>query len=302
MTTLSFNRDFDPRHGEAVEIAPGLRRITAPNASPFTFRGTNTYLVGTSELAVVDPGPEDDGHLEAILAACGGRPVSHILVTHTHRDHSPLAARLKERTGALTVGEGPHRPAHPLPPGESNPMDASGDRDFHPDLVAGDADLIETPAGRFRVVATPGHTENHLAFALEGGDVLFSGDHVMAWSTTIVAPPDGSMANYMASLDRLLAAPETTYLPGHGGELRQAHDFVRGLIEHRRGREVAILAAITMGARSTADIVSAVYVGLDPSLFGAARLSVLAHLEDLAARGLVATEGAVRLEGRFEPP
>jgi len=298
---LDFETDFDPRHGEAVEVAPGVARITVRNGGPFTFHGTNSYLVGTKDLAVIDPGPEDDAHFEALLRAIGGRSVSAILVTHTHRDHSPLARRLAEHTGAPMLGEGPHRAARPLKAGGPTPLDSSGDMAFRPDRVLADGDVAEGEGWQLKAVATPGHAANHLAFALEGTGLLFSGDHVMAWSTTVVAPPDGAMADYMASLDRLLERDDRAYLPGHGGPVTNPAAFVRGLRTHRKLRERAILERVVQGDRSIPDIVAAIYRDTDPRLHGAAGLSVLAHLEDLCARGAVTCEGTPAIDAVFRP-
>lgn len=298
---LDFKTDFEPRHGEAIEVAPGVARVTASNGGPFTFHGTNSYVVGTRDLAVIDPGPEDTAHFDALLRAIDGRPVTAILVSHTHRDHSPLARRLAERTGAPMLGEGPHRAARPLNIGETNPLDASADTAFRPDRALADDGVTEGDGWRLRAVATPGHAANHLAFALEGTGILFSADHVMAWSTTIVAPPDGSMADYMASLDRLLERDDRLYLPGHGGPVTNPAAFVRGLRTHRKLRERAILERVAQGDRRIRDIVAAIYRDTDPRLHGAAGLSVLAHLEDLCARGAVLCEGAPAIEGVFRP-
>jgi glyoxylase-like metal-dependent hydrolase (beta-lactamase superfamily II) len=296
---LDFDVSFEPAHGEAVTVAPDVVRITANNPGPFTFHGTNTYLVGRDSLAVIDPGPENDDHYDALLKAINGRPVSHILVSHTHRDHSPLAARLKLATGAVVCAEGPHRPARALRIGEINPLDASADMDFMPDLVLSEGATIAGDGWTLRTVLTPGHAANHAAFALEGSGVLFSADHVMAWSTTIVAPPDGAMSDYMASLERLLERDDRIFLPGHGGPVAKPRAFLRGLRSHRKMRERAIVERIRQGDRSVGDIVKAIYRDTDPRLHGAAGLSVLAHLEDLVAQGSVATEGELSLDGRF---
>ncbi|MBZ9865440.1 MBL fold metallo-hydrolase [Mesorhizobium sp. CA15] len=298
---LEFDTSFDPAYGRAVPVAPDVLRITARNPGPFTFHGTNSYLVGSDTLAVIDPGPEDDAHLETLLKAIGGRPVSHIFVSHTHRDHSPLAARLKERTGAPTLAEGPHRPARPLRIGEVNPLDASADLAFVPDVVLADNALTEGNGWAIRTVLTPGHTANHAVFALEGTGTLFSADHVMAWSTSIVAPPDGAMADYMSSLDKLLARDDRLLLPGHGGPVAAPQSFMRGLKTHRKMRERAILERIRAGDLTIAEMVAAIYRDTDPRLHGAAGLSVLAHLEDLVARGLVTTEGDPAIDGIFSP-
>ena len=299
--TLQFDTAFEPRHGEPVPVAEGVVRVTVNNPGPFTFHGTNSYIVGDRTLAVIDPGPEDEAHFSALTRAIDGRPVSHILVSHTHRDHSPLAARLAAATGAIVAAEGPHRAARPLHIGEINPLDASADTDFMPELRLGQDDMIEGDGWRLRTILTPGHTANHAAFALEGTGILFSADHVMAWATSIVAPPDGAMADYMASLDRLLERDDRLFLPGHGGPVTNPPAFMRGLKTHRKMRERAILDRIHKGDRTIADLVKAIYRDTDPRLFGAAGLSVLAHLEDLVSRGLVVTEAAPALDGAYLP-
>jgi glyoxylase-like metal-dependent hydrolase (beta-lactamase superfamily II) len=298
---LQFNRNFEPRTGDPVEVAPGVRRVTAPNPGPFTFQGTNTFLIGGRELAVLDPGPADPAHIDAVMKAAGDARVAHILVSHAHRDHSPGARLLSERTGAPVLAAGPHRSARPVRPGEELRLDASADLEFEPDLRLADGAIVEGADYRLQAVATPGHTANHLAFVLIGSDLVFSGDHVMGWATTIVAPPDGSMAHYMDSLDRLLARSEDTYAPAHGGTIANAHAYVRGLRSHRKMREAAILEGLRRGDRTIPDIVARVYQGLDARLTGAAALSTLAHLEDLVARALVATDGPPRLDGRYSP-
>ncbi len=297
--SLDFDMNFEPAHGEAVPVASGVLRVTVNNPSPFTFHGTNSYIVGHDTLAVIDPGPEDDAHLDALLQAIGGRPVSHILVTHTHRDHSPLAARLKQLTGGVLAAEGVHRTARAVRGDEQVFLDASADTDFVPDLVLGHGDVIAGEGWRIETVLTPGHAANHAAFALQGTGVLFSGDHVMAWSTSIVAPPDGSMSDYMASIDTLLARDDRLYLPGHGGPLANPPPFLRGLRTHRRMRERAILERLRAGDQTIAEMVAAIYRETDPKLHPAAALSVLAHLEDLVGRGAVATEGDVSLDARY---
>jgi glyoxylase-like metal-dependent hydrolase (beta-lactamase superfamily II) len=296
---IAFDTDFDPRHGEAVPVAPGILRLTAPNASPFTFHGTNSYLLGEDSVVVVDPGPDDDRHLAALLRAIAGRPVEAILLTHTHRDHTALVPRLQQAVRAPVLAEGRHRASRALHEGEINLMDAAGDMALVPDRFLVHGEVLELAGLRIEAVATPGHAANHMAFAI--GDTLLSGDHVMAWSTTIVAPPDGSMADYMASLETLLARDETLYLPGHGGPVTRPQAFLRGLRSHRKMRETAILERLKAGDRSIPDVVAAIYRQTDPRLHGAAALSVLAHLEDLVAKGRVQTGGPVLLGGRFEP-
>lgn len=298
---LEFDTRFDPSYGQGVTVAPDVLRVTAPNPSPFTFHGTNSYVVGRETLAIIDPGPDDDAHLKTLLEVIANRPVSHIFVSHTHRDHSPLAARLKQHTGATVLAEGAHRPARPLRTGEVNPLDASADIDFAPDIALPDDAVIKGDGWAIRTVATPGHTANHAAFALEGTGLLFSADHVMAWSTSIVAPPDGAMADYMKSLDRLIARGDRLLLPGHGGPVTAPRSFMRGLKTHRKMRGRAILERIKGGDRTIQDMVKAIYRDTDPRLHGAAGLSVLAHLEDLVARGLVSTDGDPGIDGIFTP-
>lgn len=299
--SLDFDKRFDPRHGEAVPVDLGILRLTAPNAGPMTFHGTNTYLVGEDRLVVVDPGPDDPQHLAAIASAIAGRPVDAVLVTHTHLDHSALAHRLAREVDAPLVAQGAHRVSRPLLEGEINLLDAASDFAFRPDIVLADDAEIRLGDSVLRGVHTPGHTGNHIAFALEDRGVLFSGDHVMAWATSVVAPPDGSMANYMRSLDRLAARSDRRYLPGHGGPVENPATFVRALRTHRRMRETAILEKVRTGLSTVPDIVAAIYHTTDRRLHGAAGLSVLAHLENLMERQLVLSEGPFGLAGRFVP-
>ncbi len=301
MTSIPFRAEFEPRYGEGVEIAENIHRITAPNHGPFTFHGTNTYIVGGKEVAVIDPGPlEQNDHYETILKSLKGRTVSHILVTHTHMDHSPLARRLADETGAPIYAEGPHRAARELHLGEINALDASGDRDFNPDHIIKHGDIISGNGFAIEAVFTPGHTANHMAFALMDSKFLFSGDHVMAWATSIVAPPDGNMAAYMGSLNTLLDRHETTYFPGHGGRLNKAKEFVRGLRAHRKMRETAVLHRIRKGDTTIPEMVAVIYKETDKRLHGAAALSVFAHIEDLLEKGLVSCEGAPSLASHYK--
>ncbi|MBB3460267.1 MBL fold metallo-hydrolase [Rhizobium sp. BK377] len=300
MSGANFDLFFEPAYGRAVPVAESVQRLTANNPSPFTFRGTNSYIVGGSSVAVIDPGPEDEAHFEALMAALSGRQVTHIFISHTHRDHSPLARRLKETTGALTVGEGPHRPSRPLREGEINLFAESSDTDFVPDIAIGDGETISGDGWALTGVLTPGHTANHAAFALEGSGILFSADHVMAWATTIVAPPDGSMADYMASLDKLIARDDNLLLPGHGGPVKSPAPFVRGLKTHRRLRERSIIERIRAGDGTIPKIVDMIYRDTDKRLHGAAALSVLAHIEDLMERGEVTADGPPSLVAHYQ--
>ncbi|WP_119939071.1 MBL fold metallo-hydrolase [Neorhizobium sp. NCHU2750] len=298
---IDFDTEFQPSYGVPVAIAEGVERLTVNNPSPFTFHGTNTYIVGGSSVAVIDPGPDDQAHFEALMRALDGRTVSHILVSHTHRDHSPLADRLKAATGALTVAEGPHRAARPLHEGEVNPFAESADSAFRPDIAIADGEAIKGDGWSLSAIHTPGHTANHSAFALDGTGIVFSADHVMAWATTIVAPPDGSMADFMASIEKLLAREDRIYFPGHGGPVREPASFLRGLRTHRRMRERAVMERIRAGDRLIPEMVKTIYAKTDPRLHGAAALSVLAHIEDLIEKGRVETDGPPSLAGIYRP-
>lgn len=300
MDSPDFNFEFQPSHGEAVRIHPLVERVTVNNPGPFTFHGTNTYIVGDKSVCVIDPGPEDEAHLMALMKALEGRQVSHIAVSHTHRDHSPLSRRLRELTGAPILGEGPHRAARPLHAGETNPFAESSDMDFEPDRRLRHDETIEGDGWSLTALFTPGHAANHMAFALDGEGIVFSADHVMAWATSVIAPPDGAMADYMASLDMLLARDDTLYLPGHGGPVTEPAAFCRGLKAHRKMRERAVLERIRQGDRTIAEMVKVIYRETDPRLHGAAGLSVLAHIEDLIEKGAIRTDGTVSLGGEYE--
>ncbi|MBA8835603.1 MULTISPECIES: MBL fold metallo-hydrolase [Rhizobium] len=299
MDSPAFDLAFEPAYRQAVPVVSGVERVTVNNPGPFTFFGTNSYIVGSSSVAVIDPGPEDEAHFQALMAALAGRAVTHIFVSHTHRDHSPLARRLQAATGAVTVGQGPHRPARPLRDGEINPFAESSDLSFVPDITLGDGETLSGDGWALSAVLTPGHTANHAAFALAGRDILFSGDHVMAWSTSIVAPPDGSMADYMASLERLIARDDRLLLPGHGGPVTEPSTFLRALKAHRLKREQAVLARVQAGDTGIAEMVKVIYRDTDPKLHGAAALSVLAHIENLMERGEIAADGPPSLAATY---
>jgi glyoxylase-like metal-dependent hydrolase (beta-lactamase superfamily II) len=296
---IPFDRSFDLAPGQVEEVAPGVRRLLANNPSPFTFKGTVSYIVGRGQVAIIDPGPLDETHIAALLDAVRGETVTHVFVTHTHRDHSPAVPAIKAATGALVLAEGPHRAARPLNVGEAPRLDASNDTEFRPDRALADGEVVSGRGFTIEAVATPGHTANHMAFALKEANLLFSGDHVMAWSTPVVAPPDGAMSDYMASLHKLARRSEQIYLPGHGGAVRDAPGFVQHYLKHRQGREMSILHRLAKGEADIPTLVRAIYIGLDPRLIRAAGLSVLAHLEDLVTRRLVATDGQPSIEGRY---
>ncbi len=287
-----------PAPGALERLSPLVRRMVAPNPGPFTFSGTCGYVVGNGRVAVIDPGPDDSAHVAALAHALRGETVDVIAVTHTHRDHSPGARHLKALTGARIVGCARHTPVEDSPSGR---LDASHDLDHVPDQVMADGHSLDLPGATLTAVHTPGHASNHLCFALAQENALFSGDHVMAWSTSIVAPPDGSMRDYMESLDKLRARSEAIFWPGHGGPVREPQRYLRGLVNHRRLREASIVAAIGRGEATVPAIVARIYEGLDPRLNQAAALSVLAHLEDLLARGRVRADGPATMTARYTP-
>lgn len=296
---IPFDKSFALAPDQVQEVGPGVRAIAADNPGPFTFKGTISYIVGRDQVAIIDPGPDDTAHVAALLEAVRGETVTHIFVTHTHRDHSPAAAKIKTATGATVLAQGPHRLARPLHTAELRRLDASADLDFRPDVALVDGETVSGRGWTLEAVTTPGHTANHMAFAFKEANLLFAGDHVMAWSTTIVAPPDGAMTDYMASLNKLARRSEPLYLSGHGAPVRDAPRYVQYLIRHRQAREASILHRLAKGEADIATIVRAVYIGLDPRLVGAAALSVLAHLEELVARGAVITEGPPSIAGRY---
>jgi len=296
---IPFDKNLALTPDTVDEVVPGVRRVMANNPGPFTFKGTMSYIVGRGKVAIIDPGPDDPVHVAALLDAVRNETVTHIFVTHTHRDHSPATPTVKHATGATVYAEGPHRAARPLHIGEHNPLDSSGDRDFMPDVRLKDGDVVKGDGWTIEAVTTPGHTANHMAYALKEQNLLFAGDHVMGWATSIVAPPDGAMSDYMASLQKLAKRGEELYLPGHGPAIRDAKRFVNYYILHRKAREASILHRLGKGESDIPSIVRAIYIGLDPRLSGAAGMSTLAHLEDLVARGLVETDGAPSIEGTY---
>jgi glyoxylase-like metal-dependent hydrolase (beta-lactamase superfamily II) len=296
---IPYDKKLDLKPDQVEEIAPGVRRLLANNPGPFTFTGTLTYIVGRGKVAIIDPGPADQAHIDALLKAVQGEDVTHIFVTHTHRDHSPATAAVKAATGATVYAEGPHRAARPLYRGEHNPLEGSGDHDFQPGVRLRDGEIVRGEGWTLEAVTTPGHTANHMGYAFKEANALFCGDHVMAWATSIVAPPDGAMADYMASLHKLAQRGERIYYPGHGPAIADGPRFAEFFIEHRRARERSILARLAKGECDIPTLVRAIYIGIDPRLVNAAGLSVLAHMEDLVARGVVETEGAPAISGRY---
>lgn len=314
---LTFNRELDITYGRLDEVVPGIRRVVANNPGPYTYKGTATFVIGTGEVAVIDPGPADEAHIDAIMQALGGERVSHILVTHTHPDHSPGAAMLKERTGAPTYGFGPHpaddqelvdlgkaasekRKAREAEErarkGEAEPETAPtseehGDTDFHPDVMVGHEDEIRGERWRVEALHTPGHIANHLCFALPEERVLFTGDHVMGWSTSVISPPGGDLVDYLASLALLLPRSDRVYVPTHGAPISDPHPFVEGLIAHRNSRSAQIIEQLQHSPQTITELVRTLYIGLDERLIKAAGRSVLAHLVALANLGDVVPFG-----------
>ncbi|HEX3809337.1 MAG TPA: MBL fold metallo-hydrolase [Rhizomicrobium sp.] len=285
---IPFNRNFDAPYDEPVRVSPLIRRMLAPNPSPFTFKGTGVYVIGGGEaggdVAVIDPGPDLPQHVEALKRTLDGERVTHILVTHTHSDHSPAAKPLKEWSGAKTYAFGPHGS------GKENfgvKIEEGGDREFMPDVRVKDGDVIEGNGWSFECVFTPGHTSNHMCFALREEKALFTGDHVMGWSTTVVAPPDGDMTAYMASLRKLLPRDDRTFYPTHGAPITQPQAFVQAYIDHRLEREAQILACIRDGHSTIPQMVARMYADVDKRLHPAAARSVLAHLIQLEHEGHV---------------
>ena len=281
---------FDPQVDRTAAVAPGLVRVTAGNSGPYTHAGTNSYIVGAGTVLVVDPGPDDRAHLQALLAAIAGRRVAGILLTHTHRDHSALAPRLRQATGAPIIAGGRHRLSRPRRPLEINPVGAHSDWRLVPDRVLVDGEEVRAGSTAIAAVATPGHCANHFCFGVAGTPWLLSGDHVMGWNTTLVAVPDGSMADYLRSLQRLPALPFQHYLPGHGAPIADGRARAVELLTHRQMRNRQVLEAVERGASRIGQLVRTIYPDLAPPLRAAARMTLVAHVEHLEA------EGALRVE------
>lgn len=289
MADIPFQKDMTFQYGVLEPVTHLVRRIVAHNPGPYTFHGTATFVLGQGKVAVIDPGPEDAAHIEALLDALGAEAVSHILVTHTHADHSPGAALLKQKTGAPTFAFGPHgagRVAQADVPLER------GDLDFVPDERVGDGDLIEGEGWTVECVHTPGHASNHLAFALTEERTLFCGDAVMAWSTAVISPPDGHLASYLATLDKMKARDDLIYRPTHGPSIEKPQDFVQAYVDHRAARERQLVECLTQGPQTVRQIVDRIYKDVDPRVLGAAGQSVRAHLDHLIEKGAAAKTGA----------
>lgn len=302
---IPYVRQFDFTYGHRDQVSPLIQRVIADNPGPFTFTGTGTYIVGRdmpgASVAVIDPGPEDEAHLHALLRAVKGRTVSHILVTHTHRDHAPLSRALAEAVGGAPIlAAAPHGPTvHASDQMDQASMDEDDDADFKADVILNDGDRVEGDGWTIEAMTTPGHASNHMAFILREENALFSGDHVMGWSTTVVAPPDGDMMAYMASLDRVLARGFSTIWPTHGPAITQVAPFLKAYRHHRLEREAQIMARLAAGDDTIAQMVPSLYAAVDQRLWPAASLSVLAHLIALVDRGVVAAAPQPVLEARY---
>lgn len=294
---LAFNRNVDVDYGVPQEVAPGIRRIVANNPGPYTFLGTNTYVVGNGQVAIIDPGPADERHLKAIAAATRGESLTHILVTHSHHDHCDSARALQTLLGGEIGAFGPT--GTPRGAGAPGLGDSLFDPAFVPDRRLGDGDAIKGKDFALDVLHMPGHSPDHLCFALVGKRIVFTGDHVMGWNTTVIAPPEGNMANFLASLERLMQRHDKMFLPGHGGRIQTPQRVVKAYIMHRKWREQTILACLEEGVNTIPRIVDRLYGALDAELKEAAALSVLAHLEHLINRELVSAEGQPGLSSAF---
>ena len=293
---LPLRRELEFAYGELAEVAPGIRRIIARNPSPFTLHGTGTYVLGRGSVAVIDPGPADPAHIDALLAGLQGERITHVLVTHTHLDHSPGCRLLARHADAPTYGYGPHGAGRLE---ADSPVEEGADLEFRPDQQVRHGQRIEGDGWSVECVHTPGHTSNHCCYALDGAGALFSGDHVMGWSTSIVSPPDGNMGDYLASLALLLERDDRIYWPTHGPAVQEPKTLVRAFIAHRQARERQILDCVGRGQRRIADMLPSMYAHLPKSMHPAAARSALAAIEHLIDQGALAAEGEVRLDGIY---
>jgi glyoxylase-like metal-dependent hydrolase (beta-lactamase superfamily II) len=294
---IPYVREIEIEYGRCDQVSPLIRRVTANNPGPFTFKGTGTYIVGRGEVAVIDPGPDDPAHLEAILAAIPGERVSHILITHHHSDHSPLAGALKARTGATIYGCAVA--GHEEEDTGEVKMEAGHDHDFRPDVSLCGGGEVSGPGWTMEAIPTPGHTSNHICFALKEENCLFSGDHIMGWSTTVITPPDGDMTDYLASLDRIRARKFDTLWPTHGPPIRDVDAFIAAYIEHRQERVDQILNALAAGPARINQLVPRLYADVDSRLHPAAARSMLAAMIHLVRRGQLQADGAPGPESEY---
>ena len=295
MSSIPFVQEEAPPYGESITLSPLVRRVAAENPGPFTYTGSSTFIIGRNEVAVIDPGPMREAHVDAVMRAVEGERVTQILITHTHSDHSGAAMALRERTGAPVFGFAPHA-RHDEP---SIALEEGADTDLQLDHRLADGDVIDAGDWRLEALHTPGHTSNHLCFALPQEKTLFTGDHIMGWATSVVIPPDGDMGDYMESLEHLANRDDQLYRPTHGAPVENPQDFTRAVIAHRQARDEQILKQLSKGARRIPDMVKGVYIGLDPRLRPAAALSVYAHLIRLVRTGAVKSEGRQAIDGEF---
>ncbi len=293
---ITFNRDFECEYGVMVQVSPMVRRIVAKNPGPYTFKGTGTYIIGSGKVAVIDPGPNDKRHVDALAIALDGEEITHQLITHTHSDHSPAARLVKGRMGAKTYGFGPHGLGKYS---KGFTVEAGGDMEFIPDVRLKDGEIIKGDNWTINCIHTPGHTSNHLCFHLIEENVLFPGDHVMGWSTTVVSPPDGNMAEYMDSLRKLSERSEHIYYPTHGAPIGNPQKFVREIAVHRRMRESQILDCLDKDVPTISLMVEHMYKGLDRRLIGAAKHSIFAHIIDLSNRGVIKSKDEISIESKY---
>jgi len=298
MTEIPFVPPLEVAYGVPEQVSPLVRRVAAENPSKFTYRGTGTYIIGTGRVAVVDPGPALDAHRDALTAALIDDEVTLILVTHCHADHSPLAAWLHEETGAPRLAFGPHGKVDPT---DDVVTEEAIDTAFAPDVALRHGDVVEGDGWSIEAVHTPGHTSNHLCFALPEEGALFSGDHVMGWSTTVIAPPDGDMRSYFASLELLLQRDDRVYWPTHGGPIREPRPFVEAYLAHRREREAQVLDCVRGGREEIPAMVAELYAAVPETLHDAAARSVLSHLIKLVDDGAVVADGTPGAKSRFRP-
>ena len=291
---IPFIRELAFSYGEPAQVTPLIRRVVANNPGPFTFHGTGTYVLGKGKVAIVDPGPAIKEHVDALLNAVRNETVTHILITHTHSDHSPATAALKAATGATTYGYGPH------PTSPEGMAEESGDHDFRPDVTVADGDVISGQGWTVDALHTPGHISNHLCFGVREDKTLFSGDHVMGWSTSVISPPDGDMTAYMNSLRKLLPRDDRLLIPTHGAEIKEPTGFVKAYIAHREERERQILACLREGMDTIPVMVKKLYAAVDPRLHGAAARSVLAHMIHMIETGKVISDGPPTVQTRYK--
>ncbi|MGI9325702.1 MAG: MBL fold metallo-hydrolase [Pseudomonadales bacterium] len=293
---IPYRRDMQFDYGVVDQVAPGIRRVIANNPSPFTFTGTGTYILGTNDVAVIDPGPADEAHIQALLDATTGENISHVLVTHTHMDHSPGCALLRRHSNAPSYAYGPHG-AGKLE--EGVPVEEGGDMDFEPDEKVTDGQVINGGDWSVECVYTPGHTSNHVCYQLRESKALFTGDHVMGWSTSIISPPDGDMAAYMGSLEKLLQRDDAVYWPTHGPCIEDTKNHISAFIAHRQEREAQILACVDQGVGIITEMVPLMYAETPEFMYPAAARSVYAAIEYLVERGTLNCEGAPTLTSHY---